>query len=644
VVCYGINSGFMQTTLASSVHPTIHFGLRMTIRSTVRKLPVVLTTFVLTLSSFAAVTVTIFPRRAPLTLKQKQQFKATVSGATNTGITWLVDGIVGGSSTAGTISASGLYTPPLTAGTHTVIARSKANSSVSAAATVWVTNYPGMVTYHGDKFRSGLNAQERALAPSRVDSTTFRRLFTRSVDGQIYAQPLYVANLLIGASYQNVVYLATEHDSVYAFNADGKTTLPIWKRNFLSTNITTLPKGSNGLISPEIGITGTPVIDPPSKTLYVVATTVESGVVKHKLHALSLTTGAEKYGGPVTISGSYGGITFAPSRHLQRPALLLVNADVIVCFGSHGDALPYQGWMFGYSANGGTLHRTGVFSTAPSSNGAAAIWNSGGGPAADTNGNIFVVTGNGDFDLNTAGLSAGDSFLKLTLSNGVFHILDFYTPSNQAALNAQDLDLGSGGPMIAPTQSGASVPSLILCGGKDGIIYVVNRSNLGHYNATTDHAVQKLMIGRPEPINGNWFTPANWNGSVYFGGTNESVMAFKFTNGLLPSSPSSQTTKTFGYPGASATVSSNGGSNGIVWVLDNSKFVGGDRAGGVNTPGPAILHAYRADDLSVELYNSSQAGTRDTAGSAIKFTIPTVANGHVYVGGAKQLTVYGIAP
>ena len=634
----------MQTTLAGSVQSNSPSVPVMALQSAVRKLYLILTIFSLTLSSFAAVTVTILPRRAPLTLKEKQQFNATVSGTTNTGITWLVDGVVGGSSTVGTISTSGLYTPPSTAGTHTVIARSKANSSVSARATVWVTDYPGMMTYHGETFRSGLNAQERALAPSRVNTATFKKLFTRSVDGQIYAQPLYVANLLIGSSYQNVIYIATEHDSVYAFNADGKTTSPIWKRSFLGTNITTLPKGSNGLISPEIGITGTPVIDPASKTLYVVAVTVQSGVVKHKLHALSLTTGAEKYGGPVTISGSYGGVTFAPSRHLQRPALMLVNADVIICFGSHGDALPYQGWMFAYSATGGTLHRTGVLSTAPSSNGASAIWNSGGGPAADTKGNIFVVTGNGDFDLDTGGLSAGDSFLKLTLSNGLFHIVDFYTPSNQATLNAQDLDLGSGGPMIAPTQSGAAVPSLILCGGKDGIIYVVNRSNMGHYNATTDHAVQKLTIGSPEPINGNWFTPANWNGYVYFGGMNESVMAFKFTNGLLPSSPSSQTTKTFGYPGPTATVSSSSTSNGIVWVLDNSKFIGGDLVGGVNTPGPAVLHAYRADDLSVELYNSNQAGTRDTAATAIKFTVPTVANGHVYVGGAKQLTAYGISP
>jgi hypothetical protein len=477
-----------------------------------------------------------------------------------------------------------------------------------------------------------------------VNTTTFKKLFTRAVDGQIYAQPLYVANLLIGTSYQNLVYIATEHDSVYALNADGKTTAPIWKRSFLGTNITTVPKLSNGLISPEIGITGTPVIDPSSKTLYVAATTIERGAVKHKLHALSLTTGTEKYGGPVTISGGYGGVSFAASRQLQRPALLLVNGNVIICFGSHGDALPYQGWIFAYSATGGALHRTGVLSTAPSSNGAAAIWNSGGGPAADTKNNIFVVTGNGVFDLNTGGASAGNSFLKLTLSNGAFQIVDFYTPSNQAQLKTNDLDLGSGGPMIAPTQSGAAAPSLILCGGKDGIIYVVNRSNMGHYSATTDHAVQKLAIGHPEPINGNWFTPANWNGYVYFGGMNESVMAFKFANGLLPSSPSSQTVKVFGYPGPSATVSANGTSNAIVWVLDNSKFVGGGLDGSVNTSGPSVLHAYRADDLSVELYNSSQAGTRDTAGTALKFTVPTVANGHVYVGGAKQLTVYGLAP
>ncbi len=245
----------MQTTLASSVQSNNPPVAPMAIRCAVRKLSLLLAMFSLPLSSFAAVTVTILPRRAPLTLKQKQQFNAAVSGTTNTGITWLVDGIIGGSSTVGTISTSGLYTPPSTAGTHTVIAQSKANTSVSAGATVWVTNYPGMMTYHGETFRSGLNAQERALAPSRVNSTIFRRAFTRSVDGQIYAQPLYVASLLIGTSYQNVVYVATEHDSVYAFNADGKTTSPIWKRNFLGTNITTLPRASNKLISPEIGIT-----------------------------------------------------------------------------------------------------------------------------------------------------------------------------------------------------------------------------------------------------------------------------------------------------------------------------------------------------------------------------------------------------
>jgi hypothetical protein len=631
-------------TFATSVRPTINLRFQMSSRCAARTLPFVLTIFSLTLSSLAAVTVTISPRRAPVTLKQTQQFTATVSGTTNTGVTWLVDGIVGGSSTIGTISSSGLYTPPATAGTHTVTARSNANTNVKAAASVWVTSYSGMMTYHGDVSRSGLNGKERALAPSRVNTATFGRLFTRSVDGNVYAQPLYVANLLIGSSYQNVVYVATEHDSVYAFNADGQTTSPIWKRNFLGTNITTVPRTSTNLISPEIGITGTPVIDPASKTLYVAATTVESGVQTHKLHALSLTTGAEKYGGPVTISGSYGGVTFAAARHLQRPALLFVNGEVVIAFGSHGDSLPYQGWMFAYGVSGGTLHRTGAFSTAPSSNGAAAIWNSGGGPAADTNGNIFVVTGNGVFDLDKAGLSGGDSFLKLTLSNGVFQMVDFYTPSNESTLNTQDQDLGSGGPMIAPTQTGAAAPNLILCGGKDGVIYVVNRSHMGHFNATVDPAVQKLIIGQPEPINGNWFTPANWNGYVYFGGTDESLMAFKFTNGLLPTSPSSQTTTMFGYPGASATVSANGTSNGIVWLLDNSKFVGGARGGTVNPAGPAILHAYRADDLNVELYNSSQAGTRDTAGNAIKFTVPTVANGHVYVGGAKQLTVYGIAP
>jgi hypothetical protein len=601
-------------------------------------------TILLTSAASASVTVTLTPRRAPLTLKQKQQFTATVSGTTNTGITWQVDGVTGGSSTIGTITTSGLYTPPSTAGTHTVTARSKANTSVTAKATVWVTQYPGMFTYHGEQFRSGLNSQERALSASTVNASTFKKLFSRSVDGQIYAQPLYVSSLLVGSTYRNVVFVATEHDSVYAFDADGKTSSYLWKKSFLGTGITTLGKPGNGLISPEIGVTGTPVIDKESKTIYVLATTVESGTIKHKLHALSLTSGAHKYGSPITISGSYGGVTFSASRHLQRPALLLVSGNVIITFGSQGDALPYQGWVFAYSASGGTLHRVAAWNAAPTANGAAAFWNSGGGPAADTSGNIFVVSGNGQFDLNTGGPNAGNSFLKLSLSNGAFHIIDYYTPSNQAELNDHDWDLGSGGPMIAPTQSGAAAPSLILCGGKDGIIYLVNRSNMGHYSATSDKAVQKLANWNPVPTNGAFFTPANWNGYVYIGEMKASLVAYKLAGGLLPGSPSSQTGTVFGYPGTTPTASANGSTGGVVWALDNSRYVGGSPSGAVNTPGPAVLHAYRADDLSVELYNSSQSGTRDTAGTAIKFAVPTVANGHVYVGGSKVLTVYGVAP
>jgi hypothetical protein len=615
----------------------------MTLRTRVFRLSLLFTIVIFSLAAIAAVTVTVKPTRAPLTLKQKQQFTATVAGTTNTGVTWSVDNVSGGNSTVGTITTGGLYTPPAGGGTHTVRARSKANTSVIATATVWVTKYPGMFTYHGEQFRSGLNSQELALTPSRVNTTTFKRLFTRAVDGQIYAQPLHVANVLMGSTYRNLVIVATEHDSVYAFDADGKTSTYLWKKSFLGTGITTLGKTSNSLIAPEIGITGTPVIDKASNTIYVAAVTVVNGTITHKIHALSLTSGTEKYGGPVTVSGSYGGVTFAPSRHLQRPALLLVNGNVIVTYGSHGDALPYQGWVFAYSASGGTLHRVAAFNAAPTANGAAALWNSGGGPAADTSGNIFVVTGNGDFDLNTGGPNAGNTFLKLTLSNGAFHIVDWYTPDNWAALNDVDWDLGSGGPMIAPTQSGAAAPSLILCGGKDGKIYVINRSNMGHFSASADKAVQKLAIGSPVPTNGNFFTPANWNGNVYFGGMKEPMMAYRFVNGRLPNTPNSQTTNSFGYPGTTPTVSANGTTNGIVWALDNSQYIGGTPGGAVHTPGPAVLHAYRADNLATELWNSAKTGT-DTAGTAIKFAVPTVANGHVYVGGSKQLTVYGVTP
>jgi hypothetical protein len=269
---------------------------------------------------------------------------------------------------------------------------------------------------------------------------------------------------------------------------------------------------------------------------------------------------------------------------------------------------------------------------------------SGGGPAADTAGNIYVITGNGAYSLPSGGADAGDTILKLAWVNGVFRIVDYFTPFNHAQLDSEDWDLGSGGPYIPPTQSGAAAPQLLIAGGKEAKMYVVNRQNMGKVGSTSDHVVQTITLGRPVPSNGVFFTPAGWNGWVYFGAYNDALKAYRFSNGLLSSAPLTQTFATFSYPGANPMVSANGTTGGIVWVLDNSAFAGGSPRGTVNAAGPAILHAYNANDLTAEVWNSSQSGTRDTAGTAIKYVSPTIANGRVYVGGASLLTVYGLLP
>src|SRR6478735_9003355 len=605
-------------------------------------------------SAFAAVGVTVHTARAALTLTEPQQFTATVVNTTNHAVVWVVDGIVGGNSTVGTISSSGFYRPPARRSTHKITARSVVQSTATGSATAWVTDYPGMFTYHADRFRSGVNLQEFALTASTVKSTTFGKLFSRAVDGQIYAQPLYVANLTIAGAKHNVVFVATEHSSVYAFDADGRSASPFWKRSFInpSAGVTTISKPANALISPEISISSTPVIDTSTGTFYVAVSTSENGTIVHRLHALSLATRAEKFGGPIKIQASVPGtypplsvngrVPFVPKQHLQRPALLLLNGNVYIAYGSNGDQLPYNGWLFAYSAQGtGVLHQVAVFCTSPDQ-GASAIWQSGDGPAADTSGNIYLATGNGAFDLNTGGRDAGNTVLKLALQSGALVRLDYFTPFNTADLTANDLDLGAAGPILPSTQAGAAAPNLVVVGGKDGKIYVINRSNMGKFNSTTNSDVQTLTLGNPEPTNGLFATPAALGSRIYFGEVNEPLGLFTFSNGLLSSAPTAQSSNVFLYPGTSPMISTDG-TNSVVWALDLHAYVGETPDGTINTSGPAVLHAYDGATLQ-ELYNGGQAGKRDTAGKALKFTSPTVANGHVYVGGANQLTVYGLLP
>ncbi len=603
---------------------------------------------------FAAVGVTVHPAKASLTLTEPQQYTATVINTTNHSVIWAVDGVRGGNATLGTISASGLYHPPSKRGAHTITAKSVAQPSAAGSAKVWVTDYPGMFTYHADRFRSGVNLQEFALTGSTVQSATFGKVFSRAVDGQIYAQPLYVANLTIAGGKHNVVFVATEHSSVYAFEADGRVTAPFWKRSFInpSAGITTIAKPANALIAPEISISSTPVIDPSTSTLYVSVSTSEHGSIVHRLHALSLTTGAEKFGGPITIQGSVPGtypgvavngrVPFVPKQHLQRPALLLLNGNVYIAYGSNGDQLPYNGWLFAYSAAGtGVLHQVAIFCTSPNK-GASAIWQSGDGPAADPAGNIYLATGNGDFNLNTGGRDAGNTVLELALQAGALMVSDYFTPSNTADLTDNDLDLGAGGPILPSTQPGAAASNLVVVGGKDGKIYLVNRDNMGKFNTAANSNVQTVPLGNPEPTNGLFATPAALGSSIYFGEVNEPLELFIFSNGLLSTAPAAQTSNVFLYPGTSPMISTDG-SHSILWALDLHAYVGGTPDGTANTPGPAVLHAYDGSTLR-ELYNSTQAGTRDSAGKALKFTSPTVANGHVYIGTANELDVYGLLP
>jgi hypothetical protein len=496
-----------------------------------------------------------------------------------------------------------------------------------------------LTTYHNDLGRTGANTSEGILTPANVNAQQFGKLFELPVEGETYAQPLYLPNVNIpGKGTHNVVYVATQHDIVYAFDADGKSSTPLWQDTFINPTAGITPVAFNDIfegyedIQPEVGITSTPVIDASSGTLYVVSKTNENGEVFQRLHALDVTTGAEKFGGPVTIQASVPGlgakddgtghVVFDPLINLQRAALLLLNGTVYIAFGSHGDHDPFNGWLLGYDAH--NLHQTIAY--APDADGAGgSIWHSGGGPAVDNAGNIYVLVANGDFDVPDGGSNYGDTALKLQPAGSTFRIIDWFTPFNHQELDDNDFDLGSGGPVLLPDQP-TGPPHLLLGGSKEGKLYVINRDNMGHYRTDDDsQIVQTVLLSGPL-----FSTPAVWQDKVYIGALRSSVKCYRISAGHL--TLASEAPGTFGYPGATPAVSSNGNSNGIVWALQVDQ----------HGEGPAVLHAYDANDVSHELYNSNQAGDRDEAGTAVKFTVPSVVNGKVYVGGGGQLTVYGL--
>ena len=500
-------------------------------------------------------------------------------------------------------------------------------------------------TYHFDNSRSGQNIHETVLTPALVNVNTFGKLFSQPVDGQIYAEPLVVYNLQIaGKGTHTVVYVATENDSVYAFDGNsnsGSNASPLWQVSFVDSakGITTVPSSDLGstAISPQVGITGTPVIDRNNETLYVVAATKENGVYYQRLHALDITTGAEKFGGPVVIqarvkghgSNSVNGyVSFDPFRSNQRSGLLLLNGVVYIAWASHGleSTYAYHGWVIGYNEN--TLALQAAFCVTPNGD-QGGVWQAGEGLAADAVGNIFFMSGNGTFDVNKGGNDFGMSYVKLSTTTGL-KVVDYFTPYNAVSESTADKDLGSGGGMLLPYQSGANAHYLAVGAGKDGNLYLVNRNNLGKFNPQNNSQIVQEISGA---FAGHsvYSSPAYWQGYLYYWATQDFLRIFQVSNGLIGTTPIATSTYSLRSPGATPVVSSNGNTQGIAWALDTS---------GSNTIGPAVLHALDAQ-TAVELYNSSQSA-RDTAGNAVRFTIPTVANGKVYVGTATELDVYGL--
>jgi hypothetical protein len=595
-------------------------------------------------------TVTVSPKAAGITLWQTQQFTATVPGGGTA--TWSVDGVAGGNTTVGTISATGLYTPTpgtTTPGSHTIVATSGTDSGTAALG---VTDLAGVYTYHNDLSRDGANTQEYALTPSNVNAGGFGKLASCSVDGAIYGQPLWVANLTVNGGTHNVVYVATQHDSLYAFDADSSSCVQLWKANLVdtthggATGETSVPYtllgNASGDVKPEVGVTSTPVIDPSTSIIYVVSKSMDSTNYYQRVHAIDLATGNEKTGSPMTVAGTAAGngdggttVTFNAKQENQRPGLAFVNGNVYIAWGSHEDKPIFYGWMMGYHYNGSSFSQTAVFNAAPNVNpgntGGAGIWMSGGAPAADASGNLYVLTGNGIFDVtNTTGNTDdfGDSLLKLSPSltlpmlSGSTDPKYYLTPTDQANNNTSDYDFGAGGAALLADLPTSVHPHVLICGGKDGNLYVVDRDNLGGYG--DGHALQSPFFSGGEIFE----TGAFWNNRLYLASKGAPMKAFA----LNPSNSTFNTSGTtsshaYGNTGSTPSVSAAGTANGIVWGVDATNFCTN------NSPGcaQAVLYAYDATNALAPLWNSG-ANSADYAGFAVKFTVPTVANGKVYVG------------
>ena len=502
-----------------------------------------------------------------------------------------------------------------------------------------------VVTYHNDIARTGQNLQEIILTTSNVNSSSFGKLFTFPVDGIIDAQPLYLSAVSIpGKGTHNVAYAVTENDSVYAFDADLGT--PLWHVSVLESG--EVPSDDRGCsqISPQIGITSTPVIDRssgPHGTIYVVAMSKNSNSTQYfqRIHALDITTGQEEFGGPVAVQAKYPGtgdnshngyVVFNPEQYAERQGLLLLNGVIYTGWTSHCDNRPYTGWLIGYSES--TLVQTSVLNLTPNGS-EGSIWQNGNGIASDGQ-SLFFLDANGTFDttLNGKGFpnkgDYGNAFLKVSTKNNKLHVVDYFNMYNTIQESDDDEDLGSGGALVLPAMkdSRGNIHYLAIGAGKDQNIYVVDRTNMGKFNPNNNNAVYQEIDGVLG--GGEWASCAYFDGSVYFGPVGNRLLQFRFSKAWLSTSPHSRSVASFIYPGTTPSVSANGTSNGIVWAIEHSDP-------------EDVLHAYNAWNLANELYNSSQARhNRDQFGTASHFGTPMIVNGKVYVGTVNGVAVFGL--
>ncbi|HEY3855972.1 MAG TPA: chitobiase/beta-hexosaminidase C-terminal domain-containing protein [Verrucomicrobiae bacterium] len=591
-------------------------------------------------------------------------FNAVVAGSPPIFLQWEHNGTPMPGQTAASLTLPNLHTND--SGTYTLIAANSLGTNPSTAVTLTVLLPPNsgalnVLTYHNDNTRQGQNTNEVLLTLANVNVNTFGKIITYPTDGYIYAQPLYVANLPIpGCGTHNVVYVATEHNSVYAFDADGIGGANgglLWFTNLglssLSDNYEFGDRYNGGNytdIVPEVGITGTPAISLELGSLYVdVRTRIVSHTATnyvHSIHALNITNGTEQPSSPVVVSAqvpgvgvdSVGGkVTFNATQENQRPGMTLVGGTLYVSYGSFADTDPYHGWVLGFNATNLQQLTNQVFNTTPNATVATfganaaegALWMGGNGLSVDSSNNLYFETANGSFDANTGGGDYSDSFVKLSTTNGMA-VADYFTPYNQSDLAAGDADLGSGGPLLLPDYVGSKAhPHLIVGAGKEGTIHLVDRDNMGKFNSANDSQIVQELGGA---IGSAFSSPAYFNYQIYYQGSGDVMKAFFVSNSVINATPVSRAAINFSALGGTPSVSANGTSNAIVWALQSDAFA---------SSGPDVLHAYNATNLAIELYNSSQNLARDNPGGAIQMTTPTIVNGKVFVGAQYALSVFG---